>query len=86
MVKLTISQHWFRKGLGAEWRQAIIWNNDDSIRWRIYAALGGDESTLEVSKYIAKFNNRDPKNVPWSMKTSFYITDSHKNVETMCDI
>ena len=23
-------------------RQAIIWTNDDSIHWRIYAALGED--------------------------------------------
>ena len=25
------------------WRQAIIWTNADSIYWRIYAALWGDE-------------------------------------------
>ena len=24
-------------------RQAIIWTNADSVRWRIYASLGGDE-------------------------------------------
>ena len=25
------------------WLQAIIWTNTDSIQWRIYVALGGDE-------------------------------------------
>ena len=25
------------------WRQAIIWTNADSIHWRIYATLAGDE-------------------------------------------
>ena len=24
-------------------RQAIIWTNADTVHWRIYAALGGDE-------------------------------------------
>ena len=25
------------------WRQAVIWNTNDPIQWRIYAALGEDE-------------------------------------------
>ena len=29
-------------GLAPNRRQAIIWTNAHSIRWRIYAALGGD--------------------------------------------
>ena len=33
------------KGLAPNRWQAIIWTNADPIRWRIYAALGGDEST-----------------------------------------
>ena len=30
-------------GLVPNMRQAIIWTNDDSIHWRIYAVLGGDK-------------------------------------------
>ena len=30
------------KGLAPNKRQAIIWTNADPIRWRIYAAQGGD--------------------------------------------
>ena len=32
-------------GLAPNRRQAITWTNADSIHWRIYAALGGDELT-----------------------------------------
>ena len=28
-------------------RQAIIWTNADPVHWRIYAALGGDELTID---------------------------------------
>ena len=30
------------KGLAPNWRQTIIWTSTHPIRWRIYAALGGD--------------------------------------------
>ena len=40
-AQLTINQHWFRKWLGTNRRQAITWTNDDPVHWRIYAALGG---------------------------------------------
>ena len=30
-------------GLVPNRRQAIIWTNANSIQWRIYAALGGDD-------------------------------------------
>ena len=30
-------------GLAPNTRQAIIWTNDDTVHWRVYAALGGDE-------------------------------------------
>ena len=30
-------------GLASNRRQAVIWTNADLIRWRIYAALRGDE-------------------------------------------
>ena len=46
-VQLAIHQHWFRKCLGAEWCQAIIWTNADLIHWLIYAALGGDALKCE---------------------------------------
>ena len=52
MIQLTIAQHWFRKWLGAEWRQYIIWTNADLIHWRIYAALGGDELINRSIKMI----------------------------------
>ena len=31
------------KGSNEQWRQAIIWTNADTVYWRIYSALGGDE-------------------------------------------
>ena len=50
-VLLTITQQLFRfgsdNGLSPNRRQAIIWTNFYPIHWRIYAALGGDE-TREV--------------------------------------
>ena len=36
-------------GLAPDRRQAIIWNNVDSIHWRIYEALGGDELIVSVA-------------------------------------
>ena len=33
-------------GLAPNRRQDIIWTNADLIHWRIYAALGGDELTM----------------------------------------
>ena len=42
-VQLTIGQHASGNGLAPNRRQAIIWTNADSIHWRIYAALGGNE-------------------------------------------
>ena len=38
-------------------RQAIIWTNADLIYWRIYAALGGDELTMQ-NKQILVFHER----------------------------
>ena len=32
-------------------RQAITWTNADPVRWRIYAALGGDELRRRVFVY-----------------------------------
>ena len=29
-------------------RQAIIWTDADPIQWRLYAALGGDEMSLDI--------------------------------------
>ena len=37
---LSISQHWFRQWLGAEYVTAIMWTNADPIHWCIRAALG----------------------------------------------
>ena len=36
-------------GLAPNRRQAIIWTNADPIHWRIYAALGRDGLTLELT-------------------------------------
>ena len=33
-------------GLAPNRRQTIIWTNADSVHWRIYAGLGGDELLL----------------------------------------
>ena len=33
------------------WQQAIIWTNGDPIRWRIYAALEGDELVNKTSSH-----------------------------------
>ena len=33
-------------GLVPNRRQAIIWTSADTIHWRMYAALGGDELTI----------------------------------------
>ena len=41
-------------GLAPNRRQAIIWTNADPVRWRIYAALGGDELIKS-----------SPVNMPW---------------------
>ena len=36
-------------GFAPNKRQAIIWTNADSIHWRIYAALGGDELNVVLN-------------------------------------
>ena len=41
-------------GLAPNRRQAIIWTNADSINWRIYVALGGDELRLADHSYKAQ--------------------------------
>ena len=50
-VQLTATQHWFGldNGLALNRGQAIIWTNADPIYWRIYAALRGDELTVELN-------------------------------------
>ena len=40
-------------GLVPNRRQAVIWTNADLIRWRIYAALGGDELSLRIHVVMA---------------------------------
>ena len=49
-------------GLAPKRRQAITWTSDDPIHWRIYAALGGDES-YEIHQYTASesINHRNVK-------------------------
>ena len=47
-VQLTITQHCLDNGLAPNRRQAIIWTNADSLRWRIYAALVGDELITHI--------------------------------------
>ena len=44
-VQLTITQHWFRKWLGAELATSHYLNQCCPILWRIYVALGGDKLT-----------------------------------------
>ena len=34
---------WYRKR-----QQAIAWSNRDIVKWRMYAALGGDETIVYV--------------------------------------
>ena len=36
-------------GLPPNRRQAIMWTNADPIHWHIYAALGGDELSLNTN-------------------------------------
>ena len=36
-------------GLAPNRHQAITWTNADPVLWRLYAALGGDESTDKIS-------------------------------------
>ena len=41
------------------WRnrqQAITWNNDDLVDWRIYAALGGEELTITQRNFTMDFS------------------------------
>ena len=41
-------------------RQAIIGTNADSIQWRIYAALGGDELKASMGeKYTMLYSKND---------------------------
>ena len=42
-VQLTIPRIGLDNGLVLNKRQTIIWTNADSIHWRIYVALGGEE-------------------------------------------
>ena len=39
-------------GLAPNRPQAIIWTNADPVRWRVYAALGGDELMAESFIWI----------------------------------
>ena len=34
--------------------QAIIWTNDDPVRWCIYVALGGDELMLMINSLVSR--------------------------------
>ena len=45
-VQLTINQHCLDNGLALNRRQAIMWTNVVPIHWCIYAALGGDGSSV----------------------------------------
>ena len=47
-VQLTITQHCLDNGLAPNRRQAITWTNADPIHRCIYAALGGDELTVNA--------------------------------------
>ena len=51
-------------------RQAIIWTNADPIRWRIYAALRGHESTPKVPRDFAGYH-RNIFKMSWSVKIYF---------------
>ena len=51
-VQLTNFQHWFRKRLGAEHRQAIIRTNGSLRCRRTYASLGPNDSGLLTCKLL----------------------------------
>ena len=55
-VLFTIIQHWFSldNGLAPNRWQAIIWTNANPIHWRIYEALGGDESIIHYLQSAEK--------------------------------
>ena len=49
--QLTVTQHCFN-GLAPNRRRAIIWTNTDLIHWRIYSALGGNESNIILTRNL----------------------------------
>ena len=52
-IKLTMGQHWFRKWLGANRRQAITWTNDDPVHsvFQVKLKLGqGCYQSLEARR------------------------------------
>ena len=51
-VQLTTPSIGLDNGLVPNRREAIMWTNTDPIHWRIYAALGGDELTLGLSRLV----------------------------------
>ena len=52
-------------------RQAIIWSNADPIRWRIYAALGGDE-LMPFSNKILGHLQKLYRFIPHELSTLFW--------------
>ena len=45
-LKIMSASNGSGNGLAPNRRHAITWTNADPVRWRIYAALGGDEQMV----------------------------------------
>ena len=58
---------WASVGLGngsaPSRRQAITWTNDEPVRWRIYAVLGGDEPIIWTYRGSAQVNSKYDTNM-----------------------